>query len=190
LATNAEWRRRGSRLSTLETGGYGYLSSPNYPGKYYTDADCRWTLTVQPTQTIRLTLLDFELDVRRGGQCHDFLRITYRGRQNRVQPADRGSTSSLPNPARSLTSTSKSSGFHSHVTSSSTAATATSGTTAAEVTETDVFSECGSLGKQVIDVASDSVDVWFKTGQSGLTQRGFIMHFEGEIYKSANIYAR
>jgi hypothetical protein len=163
------------------------VSSPNYPGKYYTDADCRWTLTVQPTQTVRLTLLDFELDVRRGGQCHDFLRIAYRRRLYRVQStADRGGgDSTLLFPVRPPTSMSMSSGLRISnylVTSSSTAATVTVGTatTASPSAEVDVFSECGSLGKQVIDVASDSVDVWFKTGQSGLTQRGFIMYFEGE----------
>jgi len=35
---------------------------------------------VQPSQTLRLTLFDFELDVRRAGACHDYLSVTYRRR--------------------------------------------------------------------------------------------------------------
>lgn len=53
----------------------GYVSSPNYPDKYYMDATCRWTLAVRKWQTIHVTLFDFELDVKRGGACDDFLLI-------------------------------------------------------------------------------------------------------------------
>ena len=39
-------------------------------------ADCYWTLTVQPTQTVRLTLYDFQLTVKTGRVCRHYLRIT------------------------------------------------------------------------------------------------------------------
>jgi len=46
---------------------HGYISSPNYPEKYFRQADCRWTVAVRRWQTIRITLFDFELDVKRAG---------------------------------------------------------------------------------------------------------------------------
>jgi len=54
----------------------GYVSSPNYPHVYAVIADCWWTLTVQPTQTLRLTLYDFQLSVKTDNVCRDYLRIT------------------------------------------------------------------------------------------------------------------
>ena len=53
----------------------GYITSPNYPGKYYMDADCHWSVQVQARQSIRITLFDFELDVKRGGHCYDYLEV-------------------------------------------------------------------------------------------------------------------
>jgi len=53
----------------------GYITSPNYPDKYYMDAECRWSVHVQRRQAIRITLLDFELDVKRGGRCYDYLEV-------------------------------------------------------------------------------------------------------------------
>lgn len=47
---------------------HGFVASPSYPAKYYMDADCYWRLAVQKRQTIRVTLLDFELDVK----VHDY----------------------------------------------------------------------------------------------------------------------
>jgi len=44
------------------------------------DTDCRWSVLAQPSQTLRVTLFDFELDVRRAGACHDYLSVTYRRR--------------------------------------------------------------------------------------------------------------
>lgn len=104
---------------------HGYISSPNYPDKYYMDAICRWSISVQTWQTIRLTLFDFELDVKRGGQCHDFLEVIYNSK--------------------------------------------------------DHFKECGALGKQIIDVMSSAALVRFTAGLTSLTQRGFLLYFEGEI---------
>ena len=52
-----------------------FIASPNYPDKYFRNAKCRWRLAAQRRQSIRLTLVDFELDVRRDGVCHDELRI-------------------------------------------------------------------------------------------------------------------
>lgn len=53
----------------------GYISSPSYPGRYDMDVDCQWTLTVQPRQTIRITLYDFELDVKTDGVCRESVEI-------------------------------------------------------------------------------------------------------------------
>jgi len=104
---------------------HGYISSPNYPDKYYMDAICRWSISVQTWQTIRLTLFDFELDVKRGGQCHDFLEVIY--------------------------------------------------------SSNDHFKECGALGKQIIEVMSSAALVLFTAGLTSLTQRGFLLYFEGEL---------
>lgn len=112
-------------MSAGSTSPTGFLSSPNYPEKYYWYADCRWTLVAQRHQSIVVTVRDMELDVRRDGVCHDVVEVMS---LNRV-----------------------------------------------------VFSECGSLGKQTIEVASSSAVVRFTTGQTGQTQRGFLLQFEGII---------
>jgi len=54
----------------------GFISSPNYPRVRALIADCWWTLTVQPSQTIRLTLYDFQLSVKTDNICRDYLRIS------------------------------------------------------------------------------------------------------------------
>jgi len=65
-----------SKYVTSEASGQvSFLASPNYPDKYFRNARCRWRLGAQSRQTIRLTLVDFELDVRRNGVCHDELKI-------------------------------------------------------------------------------------------------------------------
>jgi len=56
-----------------------YIASANYPNRYPIESDCQWRIVAhrpQSLSTIRLTIIDFELDVRRGGRCHDLLRIT------------------------------------------------------------------------------------------------------------------
>ena len=55
---------------------HGYIASPNYPVKYYMGADCYWRISVQRRQTIKLYIVDFELDVKRRGTCHDYMEIT------------------------------------------------------------------------------------------------------------------
>jgi len=61
---------------TTESGGLvRFIASPNYPEKYFRNAKCLWRLAAQRTQRIRLTLVDFELDVRRNGVCHDQMSI-------------------------------------------------------------------------------------------------------------------
>lgn len=104
----------------------GYITSPNYPDKYYMDAECRWVIHVQRRQTIRITLFDFELDVKRGGRCYDHLEISSGDRT--------------------------------------------------------LFRDCGALGRQVVDIDTSvsHVLVVFRTGQTSLTQRGFLLHFEGQ----------
>jgi len=104
----------------------GYISSPNYPDKYYMNADCHWVVGALPHQTIRLTVLDFELDVRRSMGCFDVLRIL------------------------------SSEGV-------------------------EYFNDCGVLGKQVVEVNSSLAIIRFSTGQAGLPQRGFLLHYQGWI---------
>ena len=53
----------------------GYLASPNYPGKYFMDVECYWNVAVYKWQRLRLTMLDFELDVKRSGRCFDVVSI-------------------------------------------------------------------------------------------------------------------
>ena len=56
-----------------------YIASANYPHRYPIDSDCQWRIVAQQPDslsTIRLTVIDFELDVRRGGRCHDLLQLT------------------------------------------------------------------------------------------------------------------
>ena len=52
-----------------------FIASANYPDRYFRDAECLWQVATQSTQRLRLTLVDFELDVRRAGVCHDQLTI-------------------------------------------------------------------------------------------------------------------
>lgn len=89
------------------------------------DAECVWKLLVQPRQTINIIILDFELDVKRGGFCYDFLEI--------------------------------------------------------RTDDHSYFKDCGALGKQAISISSNRALVRFHTAQSGLTQRGFVIYFEGII---------
>ena len=62
-------------VTSAGSGQVRFIASPNYPEKYFRNAQCRWRLAAQRSQRIRLTLVDFELDVRRDGVCHDELRI-------------------------------------------------------------------------------------------------------------------
>jgi hypothetical protein len=107
---------------------HGYIASPNYPGQYYMDASCVWTISVQRRQTIRITIFDFELDVKRNGRCYDAVEIA--------------------------------------------------------TSNKNYFSDCGSMGKQVIEVDDHLATVSFTTRNSGLTQRGFFLYFEGELIES------
>lgn len=127
----------------------GYVASPNYPGKYYLDTDCRWRLVVQRQQTIRITLYDFELDVKRAGRCHEFLEIIA------LAPSSSGSAAGTGND----------------VISSGGGVVGGSGRV--------YFRDCGSLGKQMLTVESSEALVRFKTGQASLAQRGFLLYFEG-----------
>jgi hypothetical protein len=131
----------------------GYVASPNYPGKYFLDTDCRWRLVVQRQQTIRITLYDFELDVKRAGRCHEFLEI-----------AGLNPSSSLSSVASAVGNDVNSSG---------------GGGGGGGGTGRLYFRDCGSLGKQMLTVDSSEALVRFKTGQASLAQRGFLLYFEG-----------
>jgi len=50
--------------------------------------------------------------------------------------------------------------------------------------ESNYFRDCGALGKQTLELAASHAVVRFKTGRTSITQRGFILYFDG-IY---NIY--
>ena len=53
----------------------GFIASPHYPDNYDWNVDCQWRLLAQRHQSIRITLVDFELDVRLDGLCHDTVRV-------------------------------------------------------------------------------------------------------------------
>ena len=53
---------------------HGFVESPSYPMKYYLEAHCIWHLAVQKRQTVRVTLHDFELAVKKN-ECDDYLLI-------------------------------------------------------------------------------------------------------------------
>jgi len=56
-----------------------YIASANYPERYPIDSDCQWRIVSHQPESlpvIRLTIIDFELDVRRGGHCHDLFQVT------------------------------------------------------------------------------------------------------------------
>ena len=103
----------------------GVASSLSIPLQLYELKRMCLFLQPQKRQTIRLTLIDFELDVKKGGHCNDYMEI-------------RGADQTY-------------------------------------------FSDCGSLGKEQFHIKSDSAVISFSTGTSGLTHRGFLVHFEGEL---------
>ena len=121
-------RSRSDELLTVMSGSSRYIASPGYPLRYYMFADCRWRLVTERHQSLRLTVVDFELDVRRAGLCHDRLDID--------------------------------------------------AVTRTEHTSTNYFSECGALGKHVIDVDSNQAVVRFVSGGAGPAQRGFLLHVQ------------
>jgi len=63
----------------IERSSAVYIASANYPNRYPIDSDCHWRIVTRQPQSlfsVRLIVIDFELDVRRGGRCHDLLRVT------------------------------------------------------------------------------------------------------------------
>ena len=143
----------------------GFLSTPNYPHVYAVSADCRWTLVAQPSQTLRLTLYDFELTVKTRSVCRDYLRITAR--------TSAASTRSQVTAGSGVTAGSQ------QVTARPRQVRAGSGVTAgAGVT---VFEECGSRGLEVFDIAASRVQLQFHTDQSSQAHRGFLIHYTGRV---------
>jgi len=62
----------------IERSSVVYIASANYPHRYPIDSDCHWSIVAQQPEslsTVSVTIIDFELDVRRGGRCHDVLRV-------------------------------------------------------------------------------------------------------------------
>jgi len=62
----------------IERSSVVYIASANYPNRYPIDSNCHWSIVAQQPEslsTVRLTIIDFELDVRRAGRCHDVLRV-------------------------------------------------------------------------------------------------------------------
>jgi len=146
----------------------GYITSPNYPDKYYMDAECRWSVHVQRRQAIRITLLDFELDVKRGGRCYDYLEVA---------SGDRTFFRDCYDDLRLLQL------YLQLLRRPATATTTCYCYDYLEVASGDrtFFRDCGALGRQIVDVdtSCSHVTVTFRTGQTSLTQRGFLLHFEG-----------
>jgi hypothetical protein len=130
------------------------VSSPSYPDRYYSDADCRWTLVVQRLQTIRITVYDFELDIKRAGRCKDFLEINA-GLSSFAAAATTGGSSSNGRANNG-------------------------GGDPATV----YFRDCGALGRHTVDVEWNVATVRFVVDQSSLTQRGFFLYFEGQFLSS------
>ena len=130
----------------------GYLSSPNYPEKYHRDAHCAWQLAVQEHQGIRVTLFDFELDVKKKGECVDYLEITSESStaaDDVIVPSDDKDSSSR---------------------------------------RVSHFKDCGAQGRQQINIESTHALVTFHTDLSSLTERGFLIYFEGS-YLFLSIFA-
>ncbi|XP_060679965.1 CUB and sushi domain-containing protein 3 [Hemiscyllium ocellatum] len=51
-------------------GSSGIISSPNFPGEYYNNADCTWTIAAELGDTISLIFTDFQLEEK-----YDYLEI-------------------------------------------------------------------------------------------------------------------
>ena len=152
----------------------GFLSTPNYPHVYAVSADCRWTLVAQPSQTLRLTLYDFELTVKTRSVCRDYLRITARtsAASTRSQvTAGSGVTAG----SQQVTARPRQVRAGSGVTAGSRQSRVTAG---AGVT---VFEECGSRGLEVFDIAASRVQLQFHTDQSSQAHRGFLIHYTGRV---------
>jgi len=70
---------------SIERSSVVYIASANYPNRYPIDSDCQWNIVAEQPEllsTVRLTIIDFELDVRRGGRCHDVLRVVASSRDH------------------------------------------------------------------------------------------------------------
>ena len=151
----------------------GYISSPNYPERYYMNADCRWRLVVQRTQTIRLTLFDFELDVRRHGECTDTLDVLSAAAAAAAAATASTATSPAGHDGGGVRVGDDKDGGDSGV----------EGGFDGGGRRRVYFSDCGALGKQIIEVNASEAVVRFSAGRSGLTQRGFLLYFEGESFR-------
>jgi hypothetical protein len=214
-----------SSVSGLDRDVGGFLASPGYPARYHPHPgnsahaaesardklnafqhaqvpvfDCRWHLVAQRLQTIRIILLDFELDVRREGVCHDRLDIlgpvssssssmSYPDDDDSrlddyqyISPIANDDVTSAEVPAGAVASS------LSALNHDAAEGGATGGMSAAsfgnQMTTNQwrkYFSDCGALGKHVVDVVSNEAVVVFAMSQhgSGPTQRGFLLHFEG-----------
>lgn len=140
---------------------HGYLSSPNYPDRYFTGAECRWTLAVRRWQTIRITLFDFELDVKRAGLCHDYVEIAGAGG---IAPFSLSTSVDIGGESFD--------GDHDRDHERDGIVTADG--------RRHYFRECGAMGRQVVDVDDSTATVTFVSGQTSSTQRGFFLYFEGD----------
>ena len=109
-----------------------------------------WQLAVQEHQRIRVTFFDFELDVKRNGVCVDFLQIT-----GQDDASDRERTGKRDDDVMLQ-----------------------DGADHAQVSKT-YFKDCGAQGRQMIDIDSTRALVTFHTDLSSLTERGFLIYFEG-----------
>lgn len=51
----------------------GYLASPGYPNNYPANLDCSARIYVKPSQTIKLFVIDMDLETNGSVQCVDYL---------------------------------------------------------------------------------------------------------------------
>ena len=54
----------------------GYIKSRNYPEKYPKDEDCLVKLSAREGYRYRFTLLDLDVEARKGTGCYDWLVVT------------------------------------------------------------------------------------------------------------------
>ncbi|XP_070174131.1 cubilin-like [Littorina saxatilis] len=93
----------GSGCGGALTGSEGTLTSPNYPSVYDHNAECVWTITVDPSDSVLLSFVAFNLEA--GSSCnYDYLEIRD-GTDEDAPSLGRFCGSSFPSPVTSTGNT-------------------------------------------------------------------------------------
>ncbi|XP_074656265.1 cubilin-like isoform X2 [Tubulanus polymorphus] len=65
-----------SKTPIIQNGTSGVITSPNYPGKYYNNLDCRWLIDTPENRMVEISFnSNFHIQPRTSGGCHDALTI-------------------------------------------------------------------------------------------------------------------